>query len=161
MKTKAFRQGAVLVGCVVVLVVLCFLSVGTPMHFDHERQAREAVVKARLVSIRTAEERYRQRHGVYASSLRRLVGERLLADSLRFIPYTDGEEFHLEATTLSGHSGRPMPVMECSALYSQYLQGLDSRSVTQLTEQAQGEGRFAGLKIGDLETDNNNAGNWE
>jgi hypothetical protein len=51
--------------------------------------------------------------------------------------------------------------MECGARYDEYLQGLDADEVSNLTDEAMGAGRFPGLKIGDLETPNNNAGNWE
>jgi len=51
--------------------------------------------------------------------------------------------------------------MECRAPYSAYLKGLSEREIYNLTDAAEKQGRYAGLKIGDLMTPNNNAGNWE
>jgi hypothetical protein len=51
--------------------------------------------------------------------------------------------------------------MECSASFRDYLDGLDENSINNLIEKANNSGNFPGLKIGDLTTDNNNAGNWE
>lgn len=51
--------------------------------------------------------------------------------------------------------------MECGAEYKTYLQGLDKGMTDNLTEEAEAEGRYPGLKIGDLTTPNDNDGNWE
>ena len=50
--------------------------------------------------------------------------------------------------------------MECGAGYETFLDGLDEGSIQQKIEEANYAGRYPGLKIGDLTTDNNNAGNW-
>lgn len=147
--------------CVLVLVVLCCLSVGSPVRFQRQREEREAVVRQRLVKIRTAEAQYLARHGTYAGSFALLVRSGLLADSLSYIPFAGGVRFSLKTAMVDGIGGRQIPVMECGALYSQYLQGLDDASVASLTEEAGAAARFPGLKIGDLEVPNNNAGNWE
>ena len=51
--------------------------------------------------------------------------------------------------------------MECSAEYGTYLDGLNTREIANLRDRAEKTSRFPGLKIGDLYTANNNAGNWE
>ena len=58
-------------------------------------------------------------------------------------------------------SGKQIPLMECAAEYTSYLNGLDQRSVDALVQEAIAAGRYPGLKIGDVTTTNNNAGNWE
>lgn len=159
MKRK-INNNALLAACAVLLALLCVLSIGSPMHFDSQRAQREKAVKQRLMQIRTAEEKYRIRHGAYTGSFEVLAKAHLLADSLSYIPYSD-KRFELQATTMVGKSGNQIPLMECGAEYSQYLDGLDKNSVANLTEEANSAGRYPGLKIGDLETPNNNAGNWE
>ena len=52
----------ILAGCVVVLSLLCVLSVLKPLNFQKEQAQREVIVKKRLLKIRTAEERYRQKY---------------------------------------------------------------------------------------------------
>lgn len=147
--------------CVVVLAALCIHSVSTPLRFQRQQTQREKAVKRRLMAIRTAEERYRQRHDAYTADWGALVGEGLLADSLQYIPYGEGRRFELTANMQLSKSGRQLPLMECGARYAAYLSGLDERGIARLTEEATAAGRYPGLKIGDLETPNNNAGNWE
>lgn len=151
----------ILAVCALLLAVICFLSVRRPMAFDEERVKREAAVKTRLVAIRLAQERYRKATGTYSPDLATLVRKGYMADSLRFVPYSDGETFSLNTTVTSLKSGRDVPLMECGAQYDQYLKGLDDNSIANLIDNASSTGRYPGLKIGDLITPNNNAGNWE
>lgn len=155
------NQNIILGFCVLVLVVLCWLSVERPMRFEREQAEREKAVKARLLHIRTAEERYRARKGVYAGDWATLIRAKLLADSLQYVPFSGKERFHLEASFVMGKSGRQVPVMQCGATYDQYLKGLDGNAVANLTEKANMSGRFPGLMIGDITQPNENAGNWE
>lgn len=150
-----------LLACVIALTVLCLLSVSSPMRFEHQQQQREKAVKERLVKIRTAEEKYRIRHGVYTADFSTLVKSGLIADSLQYIPYSDGKRFTIDVTTTIAKSGRQIPLMECSAAYDDYLKGLDKNSVDNLTQAANESGRFPGLKFGDTTQPNDNAGNWE
>lgn len=147
-------------GCVLILALLCLISIGSPMYFEKQKARRESAVKERLMTIRAAEEKYRARHGVYAASFKELARCGLLADSLADVPGVKGQRFSLTATTLPGKSGNAIPVMECGATYKQYLDGLDKASVDELTQEANANGRFPGLKIGDTETPNDNVGNW-
>ena len=50
-----------------------------------------------------------------------IVGTDGNADSLKFIPYSDGQTFELEKTIHVGRSGVTQNVMECRAPYSAYL----------------------------------------
>lgn len=159
MKSK-LNHTYILCGCVLMLALLCILSIGSPIRFDNQRSKREKAVKVRLMSIRSAEEKYRTLHGVYATTFRDLVESGLLSDSAAYIPYSGGMCFTLTATTLPGKGGGKIPVMECGATYSQYLQGLDKTSIADITEEANVNGRFPGLKIGDINAPNDNAGNW-
>lgn len=160
MKKKSIHN-YLLLACVVVLAIITFMSVSAPMRFDKEREAREEVVKSRLLQIRKASEAFKKANGQYASKLEEMVNAGYLADSLRQIPYGKGEVFHYGASILDSKNGHPLPVMECGAEYAQYLKGMDMGTVTELINNAIDEGEFPGLKIGDLEQDNHNVGNWE
>ena len=160
MKLK-IRNNFILTLCVLALVVVCVLSIYQPMRFDEQRTKREQAVKERLIKIRQAEERYRKATGSYAGNFQTLTKSGLLADSLTLIPYSDGERFELSATLKIEKSGREVPLMECGAQYHQYLNGLDENSIANLIEAASNQGSYPGLRIGDLNIPNNNAGNWE
>ena len=144
-----------------ILVFVCIRSVYAPVHFDNERGARERAVRLRLAAIRRAQEAYRVQTGAYCGSFAELTARGLLADSLRFVPHSGGRIFQLRTATVTTDSGREVPVMECGATFDEYLAGLDEASVAALAEEAGNAGRFPGLKIGDIEKDNGNAGNWE
>lgn len=51
--------------------------------------------------------------------------------------------------------------MECGTQYAVYLNGMDEKQIKDITEEANNRGDFPGLKIGDITTPNDNAGNWE
>lgn len=143
------------------LLALCVMSVWSPIRFSGVRSEREAAVKARLVEIRKAEEAYKKMNGCYAGSFRQLVDSRLLADSMRMVPFGGGKEFELTATVHTGKSGTPVSIMECGATYQTYLGGLDENAVREITEEANSRGEYPGLKFGDITQPNDNAGNWE
>lgn len=110
--------------------------------------------------IRTAEERYKARHGGYSGDFQTLIKGKYLQESLLYIPYSDGKKFTLSATTIVSKSGKQIPLMECGASYEDFLNGLDENAVQELIDNAMISGAYPGLKIGDITTDNNNAGNW-
>ena len=130
------KNNYLLTACVLVLLVLISLSIYSPIRFGKQQALRERAVKERLLKIRRA-------------------------DSLQFIPYSEGKRFELSADVKIGKSGRQMPVMECGANYADYLSDLDADQTAGPMEEANNSGRYPGLKIGDILTPNNNAGNWE
>lgn len=155
------KNNHILLICVLALALICFLSVDKPIHFQHQQAIREYAVKERLLKIRTAEERYRKATGAYTGDFTLLVKRGLLADSLQYIPYSGGKRFSLTASTQIMKSGKQIPLMECDANYEDYLHGLDQNSIDNLIQEANESGRYPGLRIGDINTPNYNAGNWE
>ena len=132
----------------------------------HDHALQRAAHRARTVGKAAvgADSRCRggllpQTRGLYRFD--ELVNGGLLADSLQKIPFSDGKSFDINVSTQISKTGKTIPLLECSASYNDYLKGLDSNAVKQLNEEANKTGSFPGLKIGDLDTPNNNAGNWE
>ena len=101
--------------CVIVMMLLCILSVSKPIRFQKEMTSRENEVKAKLMLIRQAEEKYKARHGVYTGDFATLVKGKYLKQDAQYIPYSDGKKFSLAATTIVGKSGKQIPLMECGA----------------------------------------------
>lgn len=155
------RTNHLLTLAILLLAVIAYLSVSRPLRFDDQRKEREQTVQQRLVAIREAAEHYRADSGRYARLLEELVEARYLADSLRFIPYSQGETFSLKTSLLTNALGEEEPLMECGAEYAQYLKGLSEEEITALTEKTLAQGAFPGLRIGSLSENNQNAGNWE
>lgn len=147
--------------CVALLMLLCAATLAAPFRFEHEREQREHDVEQALVKIRHAQRAYRAFHGVYAPSLDSLVAAGLMSTKDCLIPHSQSKPFQMSTAVATGEQGSTMRLVECSAGYADYLDGLDADRIDQLTRQANDAGQYAGLKIGDLTTDNNNAGNWE
>ena len=158
---KRIKNDIVLAIIAAVLAITCGVSIYAPIRFEKQQTARENAVKERLVKIRYAEEKYKRDNGVYTDDFADLIKGGYLADSLQYIPYGEGAVFELEKTVHVGRSGVVQNVMECRAPYAAYLKGLSEREIYNLTDAAEKQGRYPGLKIGDLMTPNNNAGNWE
>ena len=157
---KKISNNSILAACVLVVLTLCLLSVWQPIHFQKEKEQRETAVKQRLMKIRTAEENYKRRHGTYTGDFATLIKGKWLDREMQYIPFSDNKRFSLSATTIVTKNGKQIPLMECGATYEEYLDGLNEDAIQQETDNANMEGRFPGLKIGDITTNNDNAGNW-
>ena len=83
------------------------------------------------------------------------------ADSLRYVPFGNGVQFQMDTLTQIARSGAPICLLEVTTPYEAYLGDLDKQEIINLKDQQQQLNKYCGLKIGDLETANNNAGNWE
>ena len=83
------------------------------------------------------------------------------ADSLRYVPFGNGTQFEMETRNDTAKSGAPFCLLECRTPYEVYLAGMDRQEIINMKDTQTKLGKYCGLKIGDLETANNNAGNWE
>jgi hypothetical protein len=217
--------------CAVGLLFITWRSIQDTEDFDADVKAREAVVKARLMEIRSAEEAYKAQFGEYCADWSVLIEfvkngkipvvmkqgvlsdkqmddglteakaaaivnsgdqaaiianglqdfrrdtvwvplldslynyEGFVADSMRYIPFSEGDTFEIVACPNTTRSGSIIQVMECNAPDSSFLKGMGkqgARLIYNRGEEADAKGAYAGLKIGDAGNNwNNNAGNWE
>lgn len=92
-------------------------------------------------------------------------GMNLNLDSMRYIPFSEGDTFEIIACPNTTKSGAIIQVMECNASVASYLKGmgkLGDRMIANRILEADKMGNYAGLKIGEAGNGwNNNAGNWE
>lgn len=106
-----------------------------------------------------------RRDTVWVSLVDSLYGENFVADSLRYIPFSQGDTFELIACPNTTKSGSIIYVMECNAPDTSFLKGMGkmgSRLIYNRAEDADFKGAYPGLKIGEAGNNwNNNAGNWE
>ena len=159
--TKRKIQILLLSVSVVVLLATCLISIFAPVCRDNERNSRETIVKQRLCIIRSAQEHYRNTHGCYAADFKQLITAKLIADSIQYVPFAEGAKFRMAATKVEGKSGKMIPVMECSALYADFLKGMNEKYISSIIENANIYGEYPGLKFGDITSNNDNAANWE
>ncbi|MCI6160260.1 MAG: hypothetical protein PUH24_08475 [Prevotellaceae bacterium] len=155
------RNNYILTFCILAVAAVCYLSITAPIRFQEKQKEREILVKQRLLKIRKAEQAYKRMHGTYTGDFKTLIASGLLADSLQYIPFSDKKKFELKADVKMMESGKQQPLMECAAPFEDYLTGLDENQIVNLSEKEYQAGRYPGLKIGDITTPNDNAGNWE
>jgi len=80
-------------------------------------------------------------------------------DSLRYIPFSNGEMFEIAASEID-RSGIKVGVYEIKAHYSKFLKGLDRQLVINLIKSKEDIEKYPGLKIGSMEEPSTD-GNWE
>jgi len=83
------------------------------------------------------------------------------ANSMWHVPFTDGDSIQLGANVVLTGSKVKVPVFEAKVSNNVLLHGLDRQLIVNLNERMENANNFPGVKVGDLEEPNNNAGNWE
>ncbi len=123
-----------------------------------DKQLEEGMTEKKAVKLGLI-----KRDTTYVSMLENLFGADYPVDSLRYIPFSSPrQEFTLEkAEITTGSAGIKVKVMAAKAPYESYLNDLDKQELINLIETTEKLEKFPGLKFGDIEQANNNAGNWE
>lgn len=221
----------ILAACVVGLLYLCYGSIMGPIQFNKEKDAREELIKARLIDIRKAQVEYRGLHGgrytdsfdsliafvkeaklpfvrkegvlsddqleagltedkamamiskakrtnnwkeveaaglmnfkrdtIWVAMVDTIFGGKYNADSIRYVPFGNGATFEMAIKEDSTKSGAKFYLFEAKTPYTAYLSDLNQQELNNLIDTQTKLSRFPGLKVGDIEIPNNNAGNWE
>ena len=81
-------------------------------------------------------------------------------DSLAFIPFSAGDSIILKAEVREV-SGVKVPLFEARVPFKSLLRGMDEQLVVNTIAEREDLELYPGLKVGDIEKPNNNAGNWE
>lgn len=89
-----------------------------------------------------------------------LKGKANVVDSIGIIPFSGGKPIEMDAVVRKV-SGINIPLFEARVPYGELLKGLDRQLVVNLKAEKEDMGQYPGLKVGDIENPNNNAGNWE
>ncbi|MBR5511319.1 MAG: hypothetical protein IKU50_03845 [Bacteroidaceae bacterium] len=82
-------------------------------------------------------------------------------DSLAFVPFGNGTKFEVATSVDTTKAGSPQYLFEVRTPYEVYLSGVNDQELKNLISEMKKMGRYCGLKVGDVEMPNNNAGNWE
>lgn len=81
-------------------------------------------------------------------------------DSIGIIPFSGGEKVIMKSD-IKQVSGVNVPLFEACMPFNLLLKGLDRQLIINLNAEREKVGHYAGLRVGNIETPNNNAGNWE
>lgn len=82
-------------------------------------------------------------------------------DSLSYVPFGNGAQFELLTSCDTTKSGSAQYLFEARTPFDTYLSGVNDQELANLKYNIKKMGRYQGLKVGDVEAPNNNAGNWE
>ena len=82
-------------------------------------------------------------------------------DSLPYVPYGNGAKFEMATRKDTTKAGAPLNLFQAQVAYDVYLKGINDQELINLKDVQNKLGKYCGLRVGDIETPNNNAGNWE
>ena len=131
---------------------------------DAQKKWKEAEKKGlvRLNKKGEVEEYLFSRDTFWVAAIDTLFPKGFNADSLRYVPFGNGAEFEMRTgCDSSSKSGNKIYLFEAKTPYRTYLEGIHKDELNNLIDLQQELGRYTGLKVGDAEVGNNNAGNWE
>lgn len=81
-------------------------------------------------------------------------------DSLKTIPFSGGQLIQMKAV-IKSVSGVQVPLFEAAVPYELLLKDLNHQLIVNLWHERTDSNRYPGLKVGSIDSPNNNAGNWE
>ncbi len=90
-----------------------------------------------------------------------IYGKGFNVDSMKYVPYGNGTQFELATSCDTTKSGSAQWLFEARTPFETYLTGINDQEMKNLISAQKKLGRYCGLKVGDVEQPNNNAGNWE
>ena len=102
-----------------------------------------------------------KRDTMWVSVLDTIYPKGFNADSLRYVPFGNGKEFEMASRQDTTKSGAPLNLFQAQTPYETYIGDLDKQQVINLKDVQKKLGKYCGLRVGDIEQPNNNAGNWE
>ncbi len=130
-----------------------------------EKKAMDMITKAKRTNnwkdVEAAGLMNFRRDTIWVAMQDTIFGSKYDADSLRYVPFGNGATFEMAIKEDSTKSGAKFYLFEAKTPYTVYLQGINDQELTNLIDTQTKLKRFPGLKVGDVETPNNNAGNWE
>ncbi len=111
-------------------------------------------------SLAVAQKRVRRDTLKFAVKDTLLKGHDHIIDSIAFIPYSGGARVQMESV-VKKVSGVMIPLFEATMPYDLLLKGMDRQQIVNLKAEKEDLNKYPGLKVGDINNPNNNAGNWE
>jgi len=83
-------------------------------------------------------------------------------DRMIVIPYSDNKKFEIAVDNeYKNDIGIRIPLFEVTAPYETYLYDLNRQELLNIIDKLRQMNKFPGLRVGSVDSPNNNAGNWE
>lgn len=90
-----------------------------------------------------------------------IYGKGFNPDSMRYVPFGNGAQFEMQTRNDTTQSGAPLHLFQAQTPYDTYMSDLNKQELINLKDLQTKLGKYCGLRVGDIEQPNNNAGNWE
>ena len=96
------------------------------------------------------------------SSLYKGAYDEKTIEEIVYVPYSNGKKYEvLVNDNYSTAQGIRVPLVEVRAAFDIWMADQDAQELVNLTDKEEQLGHFAGLRFGNIDEPNNNAGNWE
>ncbi|MGL4851109.1 MAG: hypothetical protein ACRC3Z_00420 [Phocaeicola sp.] len=102
-----------------------------------------------------------KRDTMWVAVLDTIFGKGFNADSLRYVPFGNGAQFEMVTRDDTTKIGAPLRLFQAQTPYTVYLSELNKQELLNVIDIQSKLGKYCGLRVGDIENPNNNAGNWE
>ena len=102
-----------------------------------------------------------KRDTMWVSVLDTIFPKGFNADSMKYVPFGNGKVFEMQVRSDTTKSGAPLNLFQAQTPYETYIGDLDKQQLINLKDVQTKLGKYCGLRVGDIESPNNNAGNWE
>ena len=102
-----------------------------------------------------------KRDTMWVSVLDTIFPKGFNADSLRYVPFGNGKQFEMASRQDTTKAGAPLNLFQAQTPYETYMGDMDKQQLLNLKDLQTKLGKYCGLRVGDIEQPNNNAGNWE
>lgn len=96
------------------------------------------------------------------SSLYKGAYDEKTIEEIVYIPYSNGKKYEvLVNDNYATAQGIRVPLVEVRASFNTWMADQDAQELVNLNDKEEQLGHFAGLRFGNIDEPNNNAGNWE
>jgi hypothetical protein len=141
--------------------LVAFIKSGTLPLVKMEGSLTDSMIAAGMTEVEALKKGIIKRDTTKVSVMDSLARNKYNVDSLRYVPFSNKQQFEMGATSLATASGVRVQVFEAKTDYDVFLSDLDKQEVINLKDEAYKLEKYPGLKVGSLQEANNNAGNWE
>lgn len=102
-----------------------------------------------------------KRDTMWVAVIDTIYGKGFNADSMRYVPFGNGAQFEMVTRDDTTKIGAPLRLFQAQTPYTVYLSELNKQELLNVIDIQSKLGKYCGLRVGDIENPNNNAGNWE
>jgi hypothetical protein len=141
-----------------------FVMTGEMTFIKKEGEVHDSIYLQAGNNLAKAEKRALELGLIKRDTITQLVRDTLFKEydfeKFGYVPFTDNKRFDMDTASIEA-GGLLINIFEAKVYNEVLLNGLDRQLILNLDDDAKTNGNFPGLKVGSLEENNNNEGNWD